>query len=162
MLRTVPERILLGHLAVSSGRLVILDPVRFNGDWPLEADLHRLHVWGPNSDLLVAAIRNGGGVANGERDESGHWILTPEEGQPVEGLQERAELLRSETGWEARVTYPYRTGAELAAELDEIAFVDGRPGLAVAAGVGVEGLLPVYAVLERGKPVRLEIELKPG
>jgi hypothetical protein len=157
----VPERVLVGRVAVESGRLVFVDPARFDGQWPLESDLHRLHVWGPNSDLLVAAIRTGGGVADGERDESGHWVLTPDAGQPVEGLQERAELLRSETGWEATVRYLYRTGAEMAAEQDQLTFFDGRPGLAVSAAVGREGLFPVYAVLERGVPVRLEVVLNP-
>jgi hypothetical protein len=157
----VAKRVLVGHVAVESGRLVLLDPARFDGQWPVESDLHRLHVWGPHSDLMVAAIRTGGGVADARRDEDGHWILTPEDGQPVEGLQERAELLRSETGWEVQASYPYRTGAEMAAEQDQIGFLDGSPGLAVVAPTGRSGLLPVYAVLEGGVPVRLEVSLSP-
>jgi hypothetical protein len=50
----------------------------------------------------------------------------------------------------------------MAAEQEQVHFLDGRPGLAVAAEVGGEGLFPVYAVLERGVPVRLEIPLTPG
>jgi hypothetical protein len=159
----VSKRVLVGHVAIESGRLVVVDPVRLDGrgQWPLEPDLHRLHVWGEDADLLVAAITARAGVADARRDESDHWVLTPEPTQPVEALQERAELLASETGWRVRFSYPYRTGAELAATQDQLTFVDGSPGLAVAAATGRDGLFPVYAVIESGEPVRLEVVLSP-
>jgi hypothetical protein len=157
----VAERVLVGHVAVESGRLVLLDPARLDGQWPLEQDLHRLHVWGPDADHLVAAVTARSGVADAQRDRGGHWILTPEEGQMVESLQERAELLRAETGWDVRFSYPYRTGAELAAEQDQLNFLDGTSGLAVAASTGREGVFAVYAVLEDGVPIRLEVALSP-
>jgi hypothetical protein len=49
----------------------------------------------------------------------------------------------------------------MASEQEQLAFIDGRPGLAVSAETGREGLFPVYAVLEGGTPVRLEVVLRP-
>jgi glycine cleavage system aminomethyltransferase T len=155
----VTERILLGHVLVESGRVVVADPADVEAEWLREADLHRLHIWGPNAAELVMAMRSASDVAEARR-EGEHWILTPAEGQMVETLHERAEALSGEMGWETRLTYPYRTGAELAAEQGELGFLDGRAHLAVAAGAA-EGLLPVYLVLEAGDPLRLEVGLRP-
>lgn len=154
------ERILLGHVAVESGRVVVADPAHLEGDWLREPDLHRLHIWGPDATRLVLAMRSAPDVAEARR-EGDHWVLTPAEGQMVETLHERAEVLSGELGFETRLTYPYRTGAEVAAEERLVAFLDGRPHLAVAADAA-EGLLPVYLVLEEGAPLRLEVALRPG
>jgi hypothetical protein len=155
----VSERVLLGHVSVGSGRIVVADPAHLDADWLREADLHRLHVGGPDATALVIAMRSATDVADARR-EADHWVLTPAEGQMVETLQERAEVLSGEMAWDVRISYPYRTASELAADEDEISFVDGRPHLAVATG-SAEGLLPVYLVLEAGVPTRLEVGLRP-
>ena len=104
-------------------------------------------------------MRSAADVADASR-EGGHWIVTPAEGQMVETLHERAEMLSGEMGWDVRLTYPYRTSAELASEEAELPFLDGRPHLGVVADTG-DGLLPVYLVLESGTPVRVEVGLRP-
>jgi hypothetical protein len=152
-------RVLLGHVNVASGRIAIADPAFLDADWLREADLHRLHIWGPDATELVMAMRSASDVSDARR-EGDHWVLTPAEGQMVEALQERAEALSGEMAWDIRIAYPYRTGSEIAAEQDEISFLDGRPHLAVATD-SAEGLLPVYLVLEAGVPARLEVGLRP-
>ena len=153
------ERRLLGHVAVESNRVVVSDPAHIDVEWLREPDLHHLHVWGPDAAELVTTMRSPADIADARR-EGDHWVLTPAEGQMVETLHERALMLSGEMGWDVRFTYPYRTGAELAAERTELDFLDGRPHLAVAADAP-EGLLPVYLVLEDGVPVRLEVGLTP-
>ena len=153
------QRVLLGHVSIESGRLAIADPAHLERDWLREPDLHRLHVWGPGATELVMSMRSAADVAEARR-EGEHWVLTPAEGQMVETLQQRAELLSGEMGLDTRLTYPYRTGAELAAEQAEVGFIDGRPHLAVAAD-SAQGLLPVFLVLESGVPVSLEVGLRP-
>jgi hypothetical protein len=152
------ERMLLGHVAVDSGRLLFADPLNLDAEWLSERDLHRLHIWGPDAAELTTTMRSAADVADAHR-KGDHWVLTPAEGQMVETLHERAEVLSGEMGWETRLTYPYRTTAELAAEETELPFLDGRPHLAVASDVA-EGVLPVYLVLEAGVPVRLEVGLR--
>ena len=153
------ERLLLGHVAVVSGRLVVSDPTHLDAEWLREPDLHQLHIWGPDARRLAEAMSEAPDVA-GSRREGDHWVLRPAEGQMVETLHQRAELLSGEMGWDVRLTYPYRTGAELAAEATVLSFLDGRPHLAVATDAP-DGVLPVYLVLEAGVPVRLEVGLRP-
>ena len=153
------ERVLLGHVAVDSGRLVVVDPSYLDGRWLREEDLHRLHVWGPEAQRLVEAMTAADDVAGAYQQEPDHWVVTPREGQLVESLQQRAELLSAETAWDVEFSYPYRTSAEIAADENQVMFLEGRPGLAVAVSTAAPGLFPVYAIVENGVAVRLEVAL---